>query len=375
MSDTDRLGFYLVGWKKFYNKTLALLENMRTGYDLLWIFNDSVYSSINWTVPVEETLQNLYLKRAKQLREKYDYIVLYYSGGADSNNILHTFIDNNIFIDEIVMQMVECDRKNYNNKDLSNRNAYAEIDFVAMPYLNSIKHKLHPATKIRIQDFGAPTIEILKHDNWFETNPLGTNITLGGVGRQYAQVLDTHILRLADTSKTVCQLLGVDKPLVYFDGTDYYAYFVDSSAMHAVPTELSQHEVFTRYVTEFFYWTPDMPEIVVKQAQEIKAQCQADTVKQQLWTQSLTKHVGEYRSAMHPIIYPGIETPKFQTEKPSGAIIRDMDSWFWNTASATIKDNYLNAIKYLGDNTNGKYSVTGDIKNGLQATRTKFYKL
>jgi len=54
---------------------------------------------------VSESLDFLYALRARQLREKYDYLVLYFSGGADSTNILKTFIDNNIFLDEIVMQM------------------------------------------------------------------------------------------------------------------------------------------------------------------------------------------------------------------------------------------------------------------------------
>lgn len=376
MSNIDRLGFYLVGWKKFYNKTLALLESKKSNYDLTWYFNDHVYGNINWSIPIEESLPSLYLKRAKQLREKYDYLVLYYSGGADSNNILHTFLDNDIFIDEIVMQLVGEDRKNYNNTDLSNRNTYAEIDYVAIPYLNKLKNKLHPNTKIRIQDFGEPTIEVLKKDNWFEDFPLGTNITLGGVGRQYAQVLDNHIVRLADTNKTVCQILGVDKPLVHFDGTDYYAYFLDASAMHAVPVEMSKNEMFTtRYVTEFFYWTPDLPEIVVKQAQEIKRACELDPAKKEMWAKSFEIHVGEFRSVMHPIIYPPKITPKFQVEKPSSSVMRSMDDWFWSTASDEIKHNYLEVINYLEKNINLKYCLSNNIMSGLKGTITRFYKL
>ena len=41
-------------------------------------------------------------KYAQQLREKYDYIVLAYSGGADSCNVLNSFLDNGIPIDDII---------------------------------------------------------------------------------------------------------------------------------------------------------------------------------------------------------------------------------------------------------------------------------
>jgi hypothetical protein len=94
MDSLDRLGYYRVGFKKFFNKTLALLENHKTGYEVQWIFNDNIYDKIDWTIPIRESLLDLYRRRAEQLRNKYDYLALYFSGGADSINILHAFIDN-----------------------------------------------------------------------------------------------------------------------------------------------------------------------------------------------------------------------------------------------------------------------------------------
>jgi hypothetical protein len=370
------LGYYLVGFNKFVNKTLALIESKKTKYAVKWVFNDDVYSAVDWSVPIAKSLPQLYAARAKQLREQYDYIALYYTGGADSNNILLSFLDNGLFIDEIVMQLPEPDRKNFNNTDMSNRNIYGEIDFVAVPYLNSIKHKIHPNTKLRFQDFSKSLIELLRHDNWFETNTPGTNICLGVIGRQATSLYENHILKLIDNGKRCCQLLGVDKPLVYFDGVNYYAYFTDSSAMHAAPVTLNKEEIYHKhYITEFFYWTPEMPEIVIKQAQEIKAQCEIDPNKKHLWSTSLNVHIGEFRKVMHPIIYPGLPEPVFQTEKPDSKIIRDQDLWFWNTASDEVKHNYLDVIKYLEENISKDSGIQQDIKNGLSSTNTKFYKL
>lgn len=376
VSVSDKLGFYRVGFKKFTNKTLALMESYKTGYKTEWIFNDSVYSNINWSTPINESLLSIYKRRAEQLRANYDYLVLYFSGGADSINILHAFIDNNIYLDEIVMQLPEPARQQFAEGDTSNGNLYAEIEYSAIPHLNKFKDKLNPSTKVRYQDFAKPVIELLSKDDWFDTNPMGTNICISGIGRQVAQVTEKHILELCDKGLRIGQVLGVDKPLVYFDGTDYYAYFSDVSAMHAPPTGLNQSEVFQNYYhTEFFYWTPDMPEIVVKQAQEIKRYCDIDDFARMKMKLSLERHISEFKSILHPIIYPSHVTTGLQTEKPTSNIVRPMDQWFWTSASEQVIGNYMAAINYLRDHTDPMDMIGNDINNGLSAHLSKFYKL
>jgi len=373
----DKLGFYLVGWKKFYNKTLALLESKKTGYDVLWIFNDEIYGKIDWTIPIEENLLTLYKKRAQQLRDSYDYLMLYFSGGADSVNILRAFVENNIFLDEIVMQLPEPVRQSFDPNDTSEGNFYAELEYSAIPYLNKIKNKLDPRTVIRYQDFAKPGLELLEKDYWFDSVPLCTNITLSGVFRQIAQNADTHILRINERGKSVAQILGIDKPLVYFDGTHYFSYFMDTSTYHYVsPIDFNNTDLSKiNYHTEFFYWTPDMPEIVIKQAQLIKQQCEKDPWTRQMISEIFVRHISEYRPVLHPIIYPSDVTVEFQTEKPSTKIKRDMDRWFWSTASEKIKNNYLEAIHYLGYNIDDKYKIKGDIEYGIGSHKTRFYRL
>lgn len=377
MNKTDKLGYYLVGWKKFYNKTLALLESKKTGYDIIWIFNDDIYGKIDWTIPVEEDLLTLYKKRAQQLRNNYDYLMLYFSGGADSVNILRSFVENNIFLDEIVMQLPEPVRQSFDPNDTSEGNFYAELEYSAIPYLNKIKNKLDPQTVIRYQDFAKPGLELLEKDYWFESVPLCTNITLSGVFRQIAQNSDAHILSINEKGKSVAQILGIDKPLVYFDGSDYFSYFMDTSTYHYVsPIDFNNTDLSKiNYHTEFFYWTPNMPEIVVKQAQLIKQQCEKDPWTRFMISEIFIRHISEYRPVLHPIIYPSDVTVEFQTEKPSTKIKRDMDKWFWTTASEKIKNNYLEAIHYLGSNINDKYKIKGDIEYGISSHKTRFYRL
>lgn len=372
----ERLGFYLVGWKKFFNKTLALFESKRTGYDVHWDFNNHIYKAIDWTKEIQVPLTELYRLRALQLRQKYDYLVLQYSGGADSNNILHAFIDNNIFLDEIVMQLPEPDRKNFNMKDFSDRNVNGELEFEARPHLEKYKNLIDPRTKIRFQDYSAPLLELLNKDDWFETNPTGTNMCLTGIARQYTQTADPEMLDLVYKGRTVALIQGIDKPLVYFNGKDYYAYFSDVSAMHNNPVELNHVELYTKhYKTEFFYWTPDMPEISVKQAQEIKKYAEINPSARERLKYTTEKHIATFKDILHPVIYPPHTEPFFQTKKPNSKIFRPVDEWFWDVASKAQRNNYIETIKYIGQNIKEDAFIGNNVFNGIQATLSPFYKL
>lgn len=375
--NSDHLGYYLVGWKKFYNKTLALIESKNTGYEVMWVFNDRVYSSIDWTIPIETPLLELYKKRALQLREQYDYLVLYYSGGADSTMALHAFIDNNIFIDELIIQDPAPVRSTVNDKDYSNLNYYSEVEYAANTHLRKYKHQLNPNTKITHQDFSKTGIELLEKDYWIENSPLCLSVSISGILRQVTQEYDRHNLNLIEKDKKIAYILGVDKPLVYFDGKNYYCYFMDTSAYHYItPINFNKtSQSVDNAVTEFFYWTPSMPEIVIKQAQEIKKNCERNPVAKYMATQTLVKHISEYRNILHPVIYPSHIVEPFQTEKPSTSIYRPMDNWFWATASNQVKNNYLETIKFLGQNIDSKYGIERNIENGFTAHKTKFYKL
>jgi hypothetical protein len=375
---SDKLGYYLVGNKKFINKPLALIEAKKIKQDITWYFNDDIFGSYDWSVPVERSLFDIYVDRAKQLRNRYDYLVLYYSGGADSINILWAFIANNIFLDEIVMQLPEPTRKTFRPGDTSNRNIYGELEYAGIPWMNRYRALIHPDTKIRYQDFAKPVIELLRKDNWFETNPTGTNFCISGIGRQVAQVTEDHILKLIDNRKTVAQIVGVDKPLVHYNAkkNQYFAYFSDVNAMHAPPVDLTQSEIFHKlYHTEFFYWTPDMPELVIKQAQLVKKNCETNPIAKAMALTIARRHISEFRPILHPVIYPPEVEVKFQTEKPSSKIIRPMDDWFWDIADETVKRNYLDVIEYLRNNTDPKHMAQGDINNGFKGHISRAYEL
>jgi hypothetical protein len=145
--------------------------------------------------------------------------------------------------------------------------------------------------------------------------------------------------------------------------------------MHVGPIELNNTNI-NNINTEFFYWSRDLPELVIKQAQEIKAACEIDPIKKEFWSKSMKIHVGEFRSIMNPIIYPEMEVPSFQTGKPENNFNRGLlDSWFWETATDSMKSNLFDGIGYLKNSISKNRFIGGDISLGLFSTNTRFYKL
>lgn len=370
-----KIGYYEVGTEIVFNKVNALIKSNKNNLPIRWNFNDAVYSNIDWTVPIDTPLFELYRKRAQQLRDQYDYLMLYFSGGADSINMLHSFINNGIFVDEIVMQYPKPVESTWNDKDLSNNNYFSEIKYAAFRHLEKVRPLIDSRTKIKTLDQCGDTVNMFLDQYWFEKYPLSTMITPAGAGRQISAILDPDLDKLYEQGKTVCQLYGVDKPLLKFHNNgSCSAFFRDANATHAIPTGFTLGEIAEKYFhLEFFYWTPDMPEIVVKQAQLLKQAAMAD---QQIKINLNRDDMAVIRSTVHPIIYTdeALSLP-FQVVKPSSNVFRPMDFWFWDEKYKKSQQNFLQVIKYLERNINLSFQVDSNIYNGIRAIDSKHYFL
>jgi len=372
--DKDKRGYYVAGFKKFYNKVEALQYASTYNFSVRWIFNDNVYSKIDWTIPVNKSLKQLYKERAQQLRDNYDHIVLHYSGGQDSNNVLHSFIDNNIHIDQIIIQVPKPMQQHMIEGDTSWENYWGEIEFQALPYLKKHEHQLRNTT-ITVQDMSVATLDTFKHDNWTEIINPNAAYNLGVISRAMCQYKDTDVLRVSEKGKRSCQLLGIDKPLVYYDGSGYYCVFSDQSAYHIEPRDNTLKDLFEVSVTEFFYWTPDMPEIVVKQAQEIKQACELNKQVQNLFNSTLKQEVGIFRHVMQHIIYDTEHTPEFQTGKPGQNAGKVLNRWFYEGVGGKLLHNYEYAIDTMGQSIDKSYFINNIHTHGFNSIHTRFYKL
>ena len=270
MTTQDKLGVYRVGDLKFYSKLEAIEMHTKTGIHPHWDFNEAVFSCYDWTKEPLLSLQELYKIRALQLRKDYDYIILNYSGGADSQTILDTFVDNNILLDEVFT--FTNSESSGNTDDLHNY----EVFHYAIPFMKKLnesqtwpKHRVLDNSQ-SIADFQSSTdgVDWIYRVNmiWQPTVNFFPNLVMSV----------TEWRQLMDQGKRVCVLYGTDKPrLVYEDGR-FAVRFIDiagfTGSVPVIANELP-------YSTEYFYWTPDLPELIIKQAHIVKNYLNSGDVK------------------------------------------------------------------------------------------------
>ena len=100
IEQNPKLGYYTVGQEKFYSKPMALTKATETNQFPEWNFSNETFGAQNWLIEPNINILDLYRIRAQQLRDKYDYIRLEFSGGGDSTTALYSFINNGIHLDE-----------------------------------------------------------------------------------------------------------------------------------------------------------------------------------------------------------------------------------------------------------------------------------
>jgi hypothetical protein len=101
--DWDRTCHYQVGDKRFLSCITAWQEILKSGSAFHYNVYDKAFGAYDWTREPTESWEELSLQRALQLRQRYSWLRLWYSGGRDSQHILRTFLENQIPLDEIVI--------------------------------------------------------------------------------------------------------------------------------------------------------------------------------------------------------------------------------------------------------------------------------
>jgi len=306
-------GVYKVGERIFENKLEALLHANSTRQQVIWDFFNSRFATVNWTRPLNVPLKELYRLRAQQLREKYDYLVLHYSAGSDSTNVLRSFIDNGIKLDEVFVRwpIRLAEATPYSNSS-DPTNYLNEWNITIKPALTKLRSE-HPELKISVKDtsdgFREQLSSVSDKDIHVKTggqhfSPMSFNsISISS---------DSEIAAL-DSNIKIASIFGIGKPILREDNGRIYTYFSDyaiNSAGH-------------RQNLEPFYWTPDFPEIVVEQVHLILNVIRANPFLESIinnrensLSNSLNPIVAE--QAMKKILYPDWDLNTFQLKKTFG---------------------------------------------------------
>lgn len=202
---------------------------------------DKEFGALDWTKEPELSFSALMEMRAIQLRQKYDKIVLYFSGGTDSTTMYLTFKRLNIHIDEIVVlatERLELGQHKDNVKWL-------------------VENHDDPTTLITTGEYTTVPGEYHSYTDDFLTN---SNVIVGGSYYGGARGYRKH--HIDDAKYANCtsgHIFGVEKPLIQCIDGKWYAYHLDKI-----------YAPFLCGTLEWFYVSPDLPYLHVKQCHMLK---------------------------------------------------------------------------------------------------------
>jgi len=235
----DELPHWEVDGEIYYNKLQALaLKNN----NIKFRFAESQFTSFDNTSTIDD---RVYLSRLMQLKNKYDYLRLFYSGGADSKLILDTAYANKILIHEIVLL-----------KTWSGKNA--DEDEIQRAQLHIKRYsELFPESKISILELNLEDWKTY-HKNF---------MTHHGGERRYNDRPKCHSFLYLHSSVSEllwkpykaglkhCDIVGclTTKVIIYKDKP--YWYILDNDIEHHLSPFI-----------EYFYTSPNMPQVQLFQA-------------------------------------------------------------------------------------------------------------
>ena len=188
--------------KSFQNKLEAIRENIDSGQPIRYKTPDSYYTH-DFTKRTHQSLEELCVTQANELRSKYSKINLFYSGGCDSHYVFKIFLDNNIGIDKVIMV-----KSGFSAADF-------EINDYALPFVKKtgIEYEIREPSQqyYRRYYLETPMAMMTQNEYWHHFR------------------LNNHFENVQDTPIGTVNIFGKEKPkLCHHDGK-WYTYFLDIS--------------------------------------------------------------------------------------------------------------------------------------------------
>lgn len=354
LEHNPKLGYYTVGTEKFFSKPLALTRATQINQFPEWNFNNEVFGTQNWQAAPTVDIRELYRIRAQQLREKYNYIRLEFSGGSDSTTVLYSFVNNGIHIDEVVFRYPKTGEKNVSDDPFNYKpeNTLSEARYAAYPVLDWLKTAA-PTTKITTHDYSENMLDERNDESWVLHTK---DYFQPGHAFKHAKFGYKEHKHQADGGQSICVLYGVDKPKICIKDKKWYAYFLDITANHSV----TDGGEYSNVTTEYFYWTPDLPELLIKQCHILKNwfSLEQNKIFQYIcrWPNHSFVHKNAFESIARPLLYPDYDPTTFQTSKPTNSFYNEMDHWFYtNFKHARQYSVWQAGLQYLINTIDKKY--------------------
>ena len=340
------MGFYQTGQFKTFSKIEAIELESRTGTKSLWNFNDEVFTKFNWTEEPKVDLWELYKLRARQIRSKYDYVVLWHSGGSDSHNILCSWIEAGCKIDEIAVTW------NYEGSKDKQSFCNAEITNVVLPHIDLLRKQGYDF-KFRLIDISQLSLDVITDMSFNIEYFANRHFSVNNIARSLLREKIHDYRNMIASGKRVGFVWGIEKPRIFYDGNKHYFQFKESFDGYISP--YVQNKSNQGWYDELFYWTPDLPLLPIKQAHIIKnflRICNDENFYQKninatWYNAKLNKWLK--MDVLKKLIYPKWSLDTFVESRTPSYIFSERDTWLWKSNSEKV-NQYKKTIKYYLNN-------------------------
>ena len=320
-------------------------EALKTKKDLKFYFHDDFFIKQQWKVEPTESLNELYKQRAQQIRDKYEYVVLCYSGGADSTQILESFYYNNIHIDEILVVGALSQDSEKSVDENHNGDLYHNV----FPTLNQFKL---PNTKITLIDY----TKYFNDPNFFTL--------IKQYGPEYHNYIGTyssvHNLFWYDlplffrSDKQIAFIFGAEKPKVIYhkDTGKFCATFMDSSL-----TDYGFRYNYGSGKRVNFYTDPDAIKLMIKQHHVVKNFLLENIIGKD--PMIYDRFQVDYFSNVRPIIYNLKNPLAFESIKSKTTVLSARDKFMLTNKNSEIYNIFRQSLVNLSKdrNINQRYSI------------------
>jgi hypothetical protein len=378
-SDPTTFGYYTVGNNRMFSKFEALELSDRLNQPAQFHFNDDVFSSCDWKNEPALSLADLYIARARQIRLKYDYVIIFYSGGADSHNMLESFVNSGVEPDEIVsFHSYAADK---NRASAFNR----EVFETAVPYVKNLKKQKRLSAHVphRLLDMSDIIYRFNNEINWYEFEYyVNCSVSINNVARARLREYVDDWKKIIDSGKKLCLVWGYDKPRVNQVHSKFCLDFMD---LHDnCVSVINQQFVKAGYYDEMFYHTPDLPEITIKQAHVVKNFLQTVNSAHPYMTREISgyghimKKVNEKnephwltQNGLSYLIYPWFNDQLYYESKPKDIITSKRDRWFWS--DPVLSKNFISSIDSIVKRFGNRWANFTSDHRWVQSIRSKSY--
>lgn len=355
-------GFYQVGNEIFYSKIEAILASQSSGHWPHWNFHDYEYNNINWTIEPEFSLQQLYSQRAQQLREKYNYIVLHYSGGSDSNQVLQSFIDAGVAIDEISIRTLN-NGLAVDLNDLRPQNTYGGHP-IAYKNALSVKNQHWPLLKITELNVNSALETVLDRSSSLEFS--SGSLSLANSWKNF--YLYHNSRHLSDQGLKVCHLLGMDKPRLYLDEQGWHTKFLDKMISHQCTKDSFINEDFN---VELFYWSGDSALMLAKQCHVLLHAFKKGLIS----AQSLSGSDRYSQLERAKFIYNYTFNTWADNKVSATGVINEIEQWFYQSNDHRAYCRWQSKINLLQHDLSSQWLHSQNLLDGLVGSWSKKYYL